>query len=199
MTRVCSRNLTRLRAGGADDNAFPAMGLQGRLRRLRWVTLNEHRRVIFRERRGATPTGMELRHIAMAEFAVLLYGPDPHRELASRFVVDKTDLAGYYDFSLNWAPSNVQSDTANQQASIYTAIQEQLGLKLQPGKGTVSFLVLKPLPNPESPPACPQYSPAPPPHTAPPVDKSHVPAPESAPRESPPYPYPAQAPPPASE
>ena len=97
-----------------------------------------------------TLTGMELRHIAMAEFSALLYSPNSHRETANRFVVDRTDLAGYYDFPLNWAPSNVLSDTANQQASIYTAIQEQLGLKLQPGKGTVAFLVID---HAETPPA----------------------------------------------
>jgi uncharacterized protein (TIGR03435 family) len=90
----------------------------------------------------ATSTGMEVRHVVMADFATLLYSPNSRREVADRFVVDKTGLTGYYDFSLNWAPANIQPDTADPQPSIFTAIQEQLGLRLQPGKGTVDFLVI---------------------------------------------------------
>jgi uncharacterized protein (TIGR03435 family) len=69
-----------------------------------------------------------------------------------RIVIDKTGLQGTYDFSLNWAPNEAQSgSTASDAPSIFTAVQEQLGLKLQSEKGPVEVLVVdraeKPTPN----------------------------------------------------
>jgi uncharacterized protein (TIGR03435 family) len=65
-----------------------------------------------------------------------------------RLVVDKTDLAGDYDFTLN-SSSTIDSDATA--PSIFTAIQEQLGLKLESTKGPVEVLVIdhieKPSPN----------------------------------------------------
>jgi bla regulator protein blaR1 len=72
-----------------------------------------------------------------------------------RPVVDQTNLAGAYDFVLNWtpdtgpcAPSGSGPDStaaANSRAgpSLFTAIQEQLGLKLQSAKGPVDTLVIE--------------------------------------------------------
>jgi uncharacterized protein (TIGR03435 family) len=56
-----------------------------------------------------------------------------------RLVVDKTGLAGTYDFNLNWSPSTDSDGTG---PSISTAIQEQLGLKLESTKGPVEVLVI---------------------------------------------------------
>jgi bla regulator protein BlaR1 len=60
-------------------------------------------------------------------------------EVVGRSVVDKTGLTGTYDFHLQWEPdlSGADPDTA---PSIFTALQEQLGLKLQPNKGPVKTL-----------------------------------------------------------
>jgi bla regulator protein BlaR1 len=60
-------------------------------------------------------------------------------ELVGRSVVDKTGLKGAYDFHLQWEPdlSGADRDTF---PSIFTALQEQLGLKLQPNKGPVKTL-----------------------------------------------------------
>jgi uncharacterized protein (TIGR03435 family) len=60
-------------------------------------------------------------------------------ELVGRSVVDKTGLKGAYDFHLQWEPdpSGADHDTF---PSIFTALQEQLGLKLQPNKGPVKTL-----------------------------------------------------------
>jgi bla regulator protein BlaR1 len=60
-------------------------------------------------------------------------------ELVGRSVVDKTGLKGAYDFHLQWEPdvSGADRDTL---PSIFTALQEQLGLKLQPNKGPVKTL-----------------------------------------------------------
>ena len=60
-------------------------------------------------------------------------------EAVGRSVVDKTGLKGTYDFHLQWEPdlSGAASDTLS---SIFTALQEQLGLKLQPNRGPVKTL-----------------------------------------------------------
>jgi bla regulator protein BlaR1 len=75
-----------------------------------------------------------------------------------RTVVDKTGLTGNYDFTLQWAPDESQGPRFKQPAggqgagdsappessglSIFTAIQEQLGLKLESQKGLVEILVI---------------------------------------------------------
>lgn len=60
-----------------------------------------------------------------------------------RTVIDKTGLAGNYDLTLQWTPDDAPASTdSNSAPSIYTAVQEQLGLKLQPAKGPVEILVV---------------------------------------------------------
>jgi uncharacterized protein (TIGR03435 family) len=68
-----------------------------------------------------------------------------------RTVVDETGLTAGYDFELNWAPDfGPPSPPGDGEAapappngpSIFTAIQEQLGLKLQPKKGPVAFFTI---------------------------------------------------------
>ena len=57
-----------------------------------------------------------------------------------RPVLDETGLKGTFDIVLDWSP-----DSAGQGAtgpSIFTAVQEQLGLKLEPKKEPVEFLVV---------------------------------------------------------
>jgi len=73
-----------------------------------------------------------------------------------RTVIDKTGLTGKYDFTLQWTeessdPMFKGGDGSQQKAepapdatgpSIFTALQEQLGLKLQSAKGPVETLVI---------------------------------------------------------
>ncbi len=62
-----------------------------------------------------------------------------------RNVVDKTDLKGNYDLHLKWRREEdgpTAGTTDDPAPSIYTALQEQLGLKLQPSKGPVDTLVI---------------------------------------------------------
>lgn len=59
-----------------------------------------------------------------------------------RPVVDETGIEGVYDFILAWAPEGAPSDAAASAPSIFTAIQEELGLKLEPRKITVPALVV---------------------------------------------------------
>ena len=68
---------------------------------------------------------------------------------AGRPVVDKTGIAGRYDLKLQWTPddrvssaSSSDSVDAKSAPSLFTALQEQLGLKLEPAKGPVQVLVI---------------------------------------------------------
>jgi len=65
-------------------------------------------------------------------------------------VVDSTGVRGVFDFTLQWSPDEAPKIAAadgNEAAgvagpSIFTALQEQLGLKLISGKGPVEILVV---------------------------------------------------------
>jgi uncharacterized protein (TIGR03435 family) len=59
------------------------------------------------------------------------------RELggSGSIITDKTGLIGNYDFTLQWTPEESQ-------APMFTAIQEQLGLKLESQNGPGEFLVI---------------------------------------------------------
>lgn len=67
-----------------------------------------------------------------------------------RPVVDKTGLTGAFNGELHWAPDDVQSspagvsDSAGSDTgpSLFTALQEQFGLKLIPQKSPVDILVI---------------------------------------------------------
>ena len=46
-------------------------------------------------------------------------------------VLDKTELTGFYDFEIEWAPNNTGGDASG--PSVFAAVQDALGLKLEPG------------------------------------------------------------------
>jgi uncharacterized protein (TIGR03435 family) len=58
-----------------------------------------------------------------------------------RTVRDETGLAGVFDFRLEWTPDTTSPD-AGSRPSIFTALQEQLGLRLQARKGMEEVLVI---------------------------------------------------------
>ena len=70
-----------------------------------------------------------------------------------RPVVDRTGLTGRYDFQLSWSSDAVSTVPSEQERppSIFIALQEQLGLKLESARGPVELLVIdhaeKPTPN----------------------------------------------------
>jgi uncharacterized protein (TIGR03435 family) len=74
----------------------------------------------------------------------------PLTQQLGRTVVDKTGLTGQYDIELRWTPDDTQGPTASQgegggestAPSILTAIQEQLGLKVESRKSPVEVLVI---------------------------------------------------------
>jgi len=68
-------------------------------------------------------------------------------QILHKQVTDKTGLKGNYDMLLKWQPDDQPAEshdaTGGEQApSIFTAVQEQLGLKLDPTKGMVDTIVV---------------------------------------------------------
>jgi uncharacterized protein (TIGR03435 family) len=67
-----------------------------------------------------------------------------------RIVIDRTGLTGSFDYQLEWVPDAASMPTINgvkpegstEGPSIFTAVQEQLGLKLESTKGPVEILVI---------------------------------------------------------
>jgi uncharacterized protein (TIGR03435 family) len=71
-----------------------------------------------------------------------------------RLVVDRTGLTGTFDIDLTWTPEQVPPAAADgpmpmpmppldpNGPSLFTALQEQWGLKLEPGTGPVAALVI---------------------------------------------------------
>ena len=94
------------------------------------------------------PGDLGVRNANMADFVGLLQGA-----VLDRPVVDQTGLTGRFDFSLNWTPDDSQfagmgakipppTDSANAPPSLYTAIQEQIGLKLDATKALADVIVI---------------------------------------------------------
>jgi bla regulator protein blaR1 len=75
-------------------------------------------------------------------------------ESMERPLLDKTGLTGKYDFTLTWAPENVSvavpGGAASSQGvpgdpaapSLFVALEEQLGLKLESGKAPIEIIVI---------------------------------------------------------
>ena len=61
--------------------------------------------------------------------------------ITGRVVVDKTNLSDRYDFKLQWTNDDAPA-TDNSAPSLFTAVQEQLGLKLEPAKEAAAVLVI---------------------------------------------------------
>ena len=66
-------------------------------------------------------------------------------EVGARLVLDKTGLTGNYDFTLKWTPdiflsANESASTAG--PSLFTALQEELGLRLDSAKAPVDRIVI---------------------------------------------------------
>jgi uncharacterized protein (TIGR03435 family) len=62
---------------------------------------------------------------------------------AQALVVDKTGLTGKYDFTLHWSrPDELVNGAPSEEPLIFTAIQEQLGLKMIPSVATTKVMVI---------------------------------------------------------
>lgn len=56
-------------------------------------------------------------------------------------VIDKTGLTDIYDITLRWSPADVGSSDASL-PSLFMAVQEQLGLKLEYNKNPIDVVVI---------------------------------------------------------
>ena len=91
-----------------------------------------------------TPGHISFRKLTIARFAGAL------SIFVSRDIVDKTNLSGEFDLDLHWLPDQMPSPSSFRLLSpidstappLFTAIQEQLGLKLEPSRGPVEVLVI---------------------------------------------------------
>ncbi|MFZ1941665.1 MAG: TIGR03435 family protein [Terracidiphilus sp.] len=84
------------------------------------------------------------KNATMGDFASLL-----QRALLDRPVVDQTGLTGRYDFDLDWAPDETQfggevpvAPADAQAPPFFTAIQQQIGLRLEATRGNVQAFVI---------------------------------------------------------
>lgn len=88
---------------------------------------------------GGVITG---RAVSAAELAGNLGG----YPAVDRFVTDRTGLPGRYDFRLEYSPAvvaDVGDPASNDGPSLFTALTEQLGLKLQPESVSLPVLVVE--------------------------------------------------------
>ena len=79
--------------------------------------------------------------VTLAMLAAALSG------VAGRQVVDRTGLAGAYDVDLEFSPDPlgaVAGDVApaSERPSLFTALEEQLGIRLEPTRGSVEVLAI---------------------------------------------------------
>ena len=59
-----------------------------------------------------------------------------------RPIIDQTSLTGSYDFTLKWTFDDTAPHDTDAPPSLFTAIKEQLGLKLEAVKGPADVLVI---------------------------------------------------------
>ena len=87
--------------------------------------------------------------VSIEEFASWLKMPMAVGEL----VEDKTGLRRQYDFVLKWAPNNIRrTDSAmalNDGPTIFTALKEQLGLRVKPGRVLADVYTIEAAQRPE--------------------------------------------------
>ena len=82
------------------------------------------------------PDGVDVHAVTMTRFANLL------SNLLRQLVVDETAMPGAYDITASWRPDVGPSDAAESRPSMFTALEEQLGLKLRSESRPVDVLVI---------------------------------------------------------
>jgi len=63
-------------------------------------------------------------------------------DATERLVIDRTNLTGRYDIRLQWMPDESAAQPGESGPSLFTAVREQLGLRLEPAKAPVEVLVI---------------------------------------------------------
>jgi uncharacterized protein (TIGR03435 family) len=95
---------------------------------------------------GYNPGGeLQVGNATMANFATFL-----QRFVLDRPAVDQTGIAGHFDLVLRWTPDNFRAggklgdspEDVSGLPSLFTAMKEQLGLKLQPTKAATDVFLI---------------------------------------------------------
>jgi len=79
---------------------------------------------------------MKFTNDSMANFAETM------QLMVDKPVVDQTNLSGRYDFSLLWTPDTMRATPTDTAPSLFTAVQEQLGLKMEATRAATKVLVI---------------------------------------------------------
>jgi uncharacterized protein (TIGR03435 family) len=81
---------------------------------------------------------VEYQDVTMADLCLRTLSREAHL-----LVVDKTGLTGRYDFTLHWSrPDDVVNGAPSEEPLIFTAVQEQLGLKMIPGAAPFKVMII---------------------------------------------------------
>jgi uncharacterized protein (TIGR03435 family) len=92
-----------------------------------------------------SPGTLQVGNATMANFATFL-----QRFVLDRPAVDQTGIAGHFDLVLRWTPDNLHADgksgdsqeDASVPSNVFTAMKEQIGLKLQSAKAATDVFVI---------------------------------------------------------
>ena len=86
---------------------------------------------------------LSAQHLSMAIFASQFLANQTRRS-----VMDKTGIEGNFDFTLDWTPDDAPATGADgslatpEFPALFKALEEQLGLKLEPAKGPVEVMII---------------------------------------------------------
>jgi uncharacterized protein (TIGR03435 family) len=86
-------------------------------------------------------TGRTRLHVAGSDDTMSILARALARVLG-RVVLNQTGLNGRYDLNMEWTPDDAPATMLDGAPGIFTAIQEQLGLKLESTRGPVPVLVI---------------------------------------------------------
>jgi uncharacterized protein (TIGR03435 family) len=89
-------------------------------------------------------------HVMMGQSVTLPAIAKVLSDPVGRIVIDRTGIEGVFDYKLEWVPDPANMPLINgakpeggmEGPSIFTAVQEQLGLKLESTKGPVEILII---------------------------------------------------------
>jgi uncharacterized protein (TIGR03435 family) len=103
------------------------------------ATLKEGERARVSSGRTGSPTAAAITYWHQGHHASTAMLAATLTTLFSRPVLDQTGLKGDYDFKVEYGADDTQPGDF---PSLFTALQEQLGLKLEPAKAPVETLVV---------------------------------------------------------
>jgi uncharacterized protein (TIGR03435 family) len=90
-----------------------------------------------------TPVGLTIRGATLTQLADGMLS-----NIRGQVVRDETGIEGKFDITMTWRPESATDDSNDPRPSFFTAMQEQLGLKLEPQRRPVDVLVIDRLERP---------------------------------------------------